>query len=108
VQPRSCRETFDLGGIAAGNRQGKIMSTLEVVQEMLMKEFDLTRDQVHPASNLSDLGVDSLATIEFLFLLEERFNLDLNSEPVPINTVGEIALEVDRLLAESVATTDSP
>jgi acyl carrier protein len=78
------------------------MNTLEVVQEMLMSEFDLTRGQVDPESKLAELGVDSLATIEFLFLLEERFKLDLNSEPVPIVTVADIALEVDRMLARKL------
>ena len=78
------------------------MNTLEVVQEMLMSEFGLTRDQVEPGSRLLELGVDSLATIEFLFLLEERFKLDLNSEPVPIVTVADIALEVDRMMARKL------
>ena len=80
----------------------KVMTTLETVQEMLMSEYELAREQVQPAAKLADLGVDSLATIEFLFLLEERFKLDLNSDPTPIETVGDIAVEVDRLLAKKV------
>ncbi|MFN0162305.1 MAG: phosphopantetheine-binding protein [Burkholderiales bacterium] len=74
-------------------------TTLEVVQQMLMEQFDLTTEQVVPDGKLADLGVDSLATIEFLFNLEERFGLDMNNEPAPIETVGQIAEEIDRLLA---------
>ncbi len=75
------------------------MSTLATVQDMLVAEFELTPDQVAPASKLADLGIDSLATLEFLFKLEEAFSLDLNSDPTPVETVGDIAHEVDRMLA---------
>ena len=75
------------------------MSTLSTVQEMLVAEFELTTEQVAPESKLAELGIDSLATLEFLFKLEERFHLDLNSDPTPVETVGDIASEVDRLLA---------
>ena len=75
------------------------MSTLSIVQEMLVAEFELASEQVAPESKLAELGIDSLATLEFLFKLEERFHLDLNSDPTPVETVGDIASEVDRLLA---------
>lgn len=75
------------------------MNTIEAVQEMLVEQFDLQPAQLHPESRLSDLGVDSLATIEFLFLLEERFTLELSETTVRIATVGDIATEIDRLLA---------
>jgi acyl carrier protein len=81
------------------------MSTLVTVQEMLMAEFDLKADQVAPESRLAELGIDSLATLELLFKLEERFGLDLNSDPTPVETVGDIASEVDRMLSLKVAET---
>ena len=81
------------------------MSTLVTVQEMLMAEFDLKIDQVAPGSKLAELGIDSLATLEFLFKLEEKFALDLNSDPTPVETVGDIAAEVDRMLSLKVAET---
>jgi acyl carrier protein len=81
------------------------MSTLVTVQEMLMTEFDLKADQVAPESRLAELGIDSLATLELLFKLEERFGLDLNSDPTPVETVGDIASEVDRMLSLKVAET---
>jgi acyl carrier protein len=79
------------------------MKTLEIVQEMLMVEFELTPEQVQPGSKLTDLGVDSLATIEFLFLLEDRFKVDLNNNPAPIESVGDIAVEVDRQVAKKIS-----
>ena len=79
------------------------MTTLATVQEMLAAEFDLAAERLQPDAKLVDLGVDSLATIEFLFKLEERFGLDLNSDPAPVETVADIASEVDRLLAAKAA-----
>ena len=80
------------------------MSTLAIVQEMLVAEFELRTDQIAPEAKLADLGIDSLATLEFLFKLEEKFELDLNSDPTPVETVADIADEVDRMLAKKVAT----
>ena len=79
------------------------MSTLAIVQELLVAEFDLTAEQVAPQAKLADLGIDSLATLEFLFRLEEHFKLDLNSDPTPVESVADIASEVDRLLATKAA-----
>ena len=81
------------------------MTTLETVQEMLIAEFDLTAEQVVPGAKLVDLGIDSLATLEFLFKLEDRFKLDLNNDPTPVETVAAIADEVDRLLGQKAAET---
>ena len=79
------------------------MNTLATVQEMLAEEFELNADQLAPEAKLVDLGIDSLATIEFLFKLEERFKLDLNNDPTPVETVGDIAAEIDRLMAKQQA-----
>lgn len=79
------------------------MSTLATVQEMLIAEFGLTAEQVVADSKLAELGVDSLATLEFLFKLEEKFELDLNSDPTPVETVADIVSEVDRMLAKKAA-----
>ena len=81
------------------------MTTLETVQEMLIAEFDLAAGQVVPDAKLVDLGIDSLATLEFLFKLEDRFKLDLNNDPTPVETVAAIADEVDRLLGQKAAET---
>lgn len=79
------------------------MTTLNTVQEMLAEEFELKAEQLVPEAKLVDLGIDSLATIEFLFKLEERFKLDLNNDPTPVETVADIAAEVDRLVAKQQA-----
>jgi acyl carrier protein len=74
------------------------MKSLPFIQKMLTEEFGLSADQVQPESKLEDIGVDSLSTVEFMFMLEDKFKLKMGNEPVPIKTVGDIAREVDRMM----------
>jgi acyl carrier protein len=80
------------------------MSSLPFIQKMLVEEFGLTPEQVQPESKLDELGVDSLATVEFMFMLEDKFKLKMTGEPVPIKTVGDIAREVDAMVAQQGIT----
>ena len=75
------------------------MSTLTIIQALLVEEFDLKPEQVVPEAVLTELGVDSLSTIEFMFLLEEKFLVTLPAQAAPIKTVGDIANEIENLLA---------
>ena len=75
------------------------MSTLATVQEMLIEEFGLNSAQVGPEARLGALGIDSLAALEFLFKLEDKFGLGPNSDLPTFGTVADIAREVDRLIA---------
>jgi acyl carrier protein len=49
------------------------MSTLETLQDILIEEFDLKRDQVTPTAELAALGVDSLDMLELMFKIEDRY-----------------------------------
>jgi acyl carrier protein len=74
------------------------MSSLATIQQMLVEEFGLAEDAVKPDALLEDLGIDSLATVEFMFLIEDKFNLKMPGEPVAVKTIGDIAKEVDSLI----------
>ena len=85
------------------------MSTsLPTIQKMLKEEFGLSDEQVLPESELAALGVDSLSTIEFMFMLEEKFDIHMNGEPVPIKTIHDIAREVDAILLKNGITELTP
>ncbi|MFO0698934.1 MAG: acyl carrier protein [Nitrospira sp.] len=58
-----------------------------------------------------DLGLDSVAVIELLFEIEERFKLQIPDQDLPgLSTVGSVAAYVQRRLAEppSNAQSESP
>ena len=69
------------------------------VRDLLVAEFELSAPGIAPASRLSDLGIDSLAQVEFLYLIEARFKLNPAEEPDAIFTVGDICSELARRLA---------
>lgn len=49
-----------------------------------------------------DLGLDSVAVIELLFEIEERFKLQIPDQDLPgLSTVGSVAAYVQRRLAET-------
>jgi acyl carrier protein len=90
------------------------MSTLEILQDLLIKDHALTREQLAPEAQLSTLGVDSLGLIELMFQVEERFHISLPDDKVPVLvTVGDVVRYIDQLLIElprlrpAVAPTDA-
>ncbi|MBS0155014.1 MAG: acyl carrier protein [Nitrospira sp.] len=55
-----------------------------------------------------DLGLDSVAVIELLFEIEERFKLQIPDQDLPgLSTVGSVAAYVQRRLAEPPSTPQS-
>jgi acyl carrier protein len=61
------------------------------VQQLLRDQFSLTEEQVRPGQKLVDLGIDSLSTIEFMFVLEDKFGISLAESRTKIETVDDVA-----------------
>lgn len=75
-------------------------TTLSVLRGILVSEYELDASRLAPDASLNELGVDSLGTIELLWTVEEQFGIELPSEPVPLETLGDVAHYIDRLVAE--------
>jgi acyl carrier protein len=76
------------------------MSTLETLQDILVKEFGLTRERVAPETELTALGVDSLDLLELMFKIEDAYHLTIRDDAPPdLVTVGDVVRYVDGLLA---------
>ena len=74
------------------------MNTLESVQDILIKEYSLTRDQLAPDAQLAAVGLDSLGLIELMFLVEERLGVTLPDDKAPVLiTVGGLVTYIDHL-----------
>ena len=80
------------------------MTTLAAIREILHKNFDIAPDALQPEARLDDLEIDSLAVIEVMFAVEDRFHITVPSEPAAMqnrmNTVGDLVAYIDRLIAE--------
>lgn len=89
------------------------MNTLESIQEILTARFALERARLTPDAELSQLGIDSLAVLELLFDIEDRFGLKIKDDmPSSLLTLQDVVLYIDGLLtlrqAQSPAVALSP
>lgn len=79
------------------------MTLAERIQEVMdLIEMAFNSDApLLPDSDLQSIGFDSLDTIEFLLLLEERFPEAMleDYEPTAETTIRQIAEEVERRMA---------
>ena len=80
------------------------MTTLETLQEILRKEFNLEPAVLQPEARLEDLEIDSLAVVEVLFAVEDTFKVMVPAEPVAqqsnLKTIGDLVAYIDRIVAE--------
>lgn len=76
------------------------MSTLETLQDIMVKEFDLDRAQLGPGAELAQLGVDSLEVLDLMFKIEDRFGLKIKDDIPTLVTLQDVVLYVDTLLAQ--------
>ena len=79
------------------------MSSLPVIQRMMVEQFDLKLENLTPDATLESLGLDSLSVIEFMFNLEDELKIKLPDERVEIKTLQDVVNLVDRIVAEQSA-----
>ena len=85
------------------------MNTLETLQDILVKEFRLSPDQLTPAAELSTLGIDSLDLLELMFKIEDRYGISIkNDTPTNLMTVADVVAYIDGLLARRPGSTAAP
>jgi acyl carrier protein len=75
------------------------MSSLAIIQRMMVEQFDLKLEQLTPSAELASLGVDSLSIVEFMFNLEDELSIKFGDERVDLKTVQDVANVVDQLVA---------
>ena len=69
------------------------MTTVERLQGLLVRDFDIKAGALHPEATLESLDIDSLRMIEILFCVEDEFKITVPSEPAALQsrlqTVGD-------------------
>ncbi len=76
------------------------MSSLQTIQDMMVKQFDLKLEDLTPDATLESLGLDSLSVIEFTFNLEDELKITMPEERVELKTLQDVVSLVDKLVAE--------
>ena len=83
------------------------MTTLERLQALLHKDFDLAPERLVPDARLEDLDIDSLRLIEIMFGVEEAFAITVPGGEAELRarlvTVGDLAAYVDSLVAQKAS-----
>jgi acyl carrier protein len=76
------------------------MSTIDTIRELMIDQFQLEPAQITPDATLESLKIDSLSAVEFMFLLEEKYQVTAPMEHTELRTVQDVVNEIDRLVAE--------
>ena len=56
------------------------MDTIARIRQLAIEEFSLDADKLDPNAPLDQVGIDSLAFIEFMFKIEEEFGIKVSDD----------------------------
>ena len=76
------------------------MSVYDHIAKILLEEYEVEEAAIRPDASMGDLGLDSLQVVEFLFHVEDEFDIEVPEERADFATLGEAAALVDALIAE--------
>lgn len=79
------------------------MSSLKELQDLIQEKYGLDPATLDPNASMRGTGVDSLALVEFLFAVEDKYGISVPEEHTGIDTLAELAAVVDKLRAAQVA-----
>ena len=74
------------------------MSAYSYLAKVLVDKYDVDEDKIRPESTLADLGLDSLMVVEFLFDVEDEFNIEVPDDRAEFETLAEAATLIDELI----------
>jgi acyl carrier protein len=82
------------------------MTTLQTLQDILVRDYDLKREQLTPEAMLSSLNLDSLSLLELMFKIEDNFSVKITGDtPTDLVTINDVVLYIDGLLAAGPPST---
>jgi len=77
-----------------------VSTTLERLKQLFLAHFDYKIEQLTATTTLQDLGLDSLDIIEFMFDIEEEFNIRIPDQEFRVRTIQDMVDAVDRFISE--------
>jgi len=76
------------------------MDTLARIKQLAAQEFSIDAGTLDAAASLDSLGIDSLSFIEFMFKVEEEFDVSISDEDLKgIKTLADLERHVASALA---------
>ena len=77
-----------------------MVSTLERLKQLFIAKFDFNIEELKPTTTLEYLGLDSLDIIEFMFDMENEFNIKIPDREFTVTTVQDMVDALDRFISE--------
>lgn len=69
-----------------------MMTELEQIQGILAREMQINPELLQSHATMDDLGLDSLAVLELLMIIEDSFEISIDDEEATkLTTVGQLA-----------------
>lgn len=77
-------------------------TTLEKIQDIIATQLSVDRATVLPETKFSELGADSLDTVEIVMSLEEKFGVSIDEQAAEnISTVQQVADLIEKQVVAS-------
>ncbi len=73
------------------------MDTSEELAALMVREFRIAPRAIEAGKPLAAYGLDSLALVDVLFAVEERFAIEIPIDTERVETLADLAALVDRL-----------
>ena len=83
-----------------------MVSTLERLQQLFIAHFDYNIAELTATTTLETLGLDSLDIIEFMFDIENEFNIKIPDRAFKVTTIQEMVDALDRFISEQDSEQD--
>ena len=80
-------------------------STLTALTDLAAKQFGREPEAIDADAPVSQLGIDSLGFLEFMFELEDQFGIAIpQDDAAKVQTLRELAALIDTLMAAKPAS----
>ena len=70
---------------------------------LFAETFGIAEEKLVPGATLESLGLDSLAVIEFLFQIEDQFNIQIPDQASPPTTLDDMVQLIEPLMPKGQA-----
>ena len=81
-------------------------TTFERLQQLFLTHFDYKIEELTPTTTLENLGLDSLDIIEFMFEIENEFNIRIPDREFKVTTIQDMVDALDRFISEQDSEQD--
>lgn len=77
--------------------------TFETLRVLIAEQFQQDANNLTPETTLESLGIDSLAQIELMFDLEDRFDVRFGDHKEPLKDLQAVVALIDAAKLENAA-----